>query len=230
MHKSPQGNTKGLVPVADSSASLRSFMSTVPRDDDEDDDWFQFTLPPPPEDEMILMGDLMSIFVYGFADHWICHDLAQAADPVDAALATHPVWLDHSHAFAPTVLQVVHDAQSVTQYSPLLQDAGAACCVMASAWLLGGWLQGAFLTRNTLDCSTQRALQVTAQAWLVTCAIMAYVVATTSWLNDAILQAPLEWNGFTKGDADYILDSLIVIAAWRWLASYLMGRGGRAGK
>lgn len=223
------------------------FMSDIPstrnKSGESDDLSPRFKLPPPPEDSMVMMGDLLSIFVYGFSDHLICHDLAMAqsadllASPSGSTslmsmlqqsqqIPMHPVWLDPAHPYASKVLTVLHQSQTVTHYSPLLQDAGVACCVLASAWLIGGWLQGAFLTRNTLDCSTQRALNVTAKAWMVACVIMLYVVATTSWLNDAILQTPLGWNGFTKGDADYILDSLIVIGLWRWLASNLMGSGG----
>ncbi|GKZ00266.1 hypothetical protein MPSEU_000979500 [Mayamaea pseudoterrestris] len=253
-------------------SSTRLFMSDVPSPDDNEN-WLQlplFSLPPPPEDHLILAGDLMSIFVYGFTDHFVCHDLAiataqksaevaaqsastsialaaasdgggstnaimsllsVASPPPSLAVVNHPVWLDPSHSYAPNVLHVLHESHLVSNYSPLLQPVGVACCVLASAWLVGGWLQGAFLHRNTLECSTEQALRVTAKAWIITCAIMLYLVATTSWLNDAILQtSPMEWNGFTKGDVDYILDSLIIIGFWRWIASYMMGYGGGNGK
>ena len=201
----------------------------------EDDDLTLFRLPPPPEDGLIIMGDLLSLFVYGFSDHWICHDLAAVADTSAGSLSAiggleavnAPVWLDASQSFAPSVLQIIHETQAITQYSPLLQNAGMASCVLATCWLFAGWLQGAFLYRNTLNCQTDHALNITARAWILCCLSMAYLVTTTSWIHeDYILHAPMQWNGFTKGDVDYIMDSLSVLALWRWMASSLLGSGG----
>jgi len=219
-------------------------MSDIPKPDDEEDEddrvQFNFKMPPPPEDQFVMTGDLLSLFVYAFTDHFVCQDLASFANAgvkseeiaaiasragtADSILSSGtPVWLDHSSGYRDQVLHVLLSDHTVTQYSPLLQPTGLAACVLAAAWLGCGWWNRAFSFKNTLDCRADRALVVTARTWLATCAVLLFGVAVT---NAALLGDGLH---LTKGDADYILDSLSVLCLWRFIASSMLGSGGGGG-
>jgi hypothetical protein len=65
--------------------------------------WKKPKLPSPPEDLFTLTGDVMSLFVYAFSDHFVCHDCAalalrQAAHAGSAQL--HAVAIDNGLAGA----------------------------------------------------------------------------------------------------------------------------------
>lgn len=204
------------------------FLSDVPQDPKNDDNDLFLTgkLPPPPEDFIVMTGDLMSLFVYSFSDHFVCHDLASMMPVVNDN--DWPVWLDPTSSFTDHVMHVLVMDQTIATYSPLLQPTGLAACLLASAWLLAGWWHRAFLFRNTLDCDTSHTLQVTAQAWMTTCFIMMMTVGiSTSLYQQVVLGLHSEvWHLFTKGDVDYIWDSLTVLALWRFIVSSLLGSGG----
>jgi len=218
---------------------------------DEVESKFKFDLPPPPEDRFVMAGDLLSLFVYAFFDHFVCVDLASfvnaaaANDRTAVAAATSsssadfvgdhialsaPVWLDMSTSsgYRDHVLHVLLSDQTVTQYSPLLQPTWLAGCLLASAWLLAGWWHRSFAYKNTLDCSPDRVLTVTAKTWVTSClALMVGVAASNSVLLGPHHQIGLEWwQTFKKGDVEYIWDSLTVLCMWRFMASSLLGSGG----
>ena len=205
-------------------------MSDIPKDEKEDliEQQRFWKPPPPPEDQLVLTGDLLSLFVYGFTDHFLCQDisnlLVRQAGPEELAQVAFstPVWLEPNDLMATQVLQQTQlGDQIVTHYSPVLEPTGLATCLLAGVWLWSGWLHRAFLFRNTLECRTDRALQVTARAWLTTCAIMLTIVG----LSHVLYGSPAQ--SFTKGDVNYIFDSLTVLLIWRFIISSLMGGYGK---
>jgi len=232
------------------SSSTRQFMSDVPQDTEDSskktaEEWLTafFKPPPKPEDQFVMTGDLLSLCVYGFTDHFFCQTVSRMmvaqtlSDPTHhlshAAASTleangastnimlqTPVWLDMNSPYTNQVLESNLSRQLVTQYSPLLEPMGQATCLLVACWLLAGWVHGAFLSKNTLDCSTERALMVTAQTWMSTCLLCFGIVMSS--------QAICGCDHFylvTRGDLDYILDSSTVLVMWRFLASYLLGTG-----
>jgi hypothetical protein len=191
---------------------------------------FSRGLPPAPEDHFVLVGDLLSLSVYSFSDHFVCQDLAQfflapsssASATLSSAASAHPpVWLDASHSYSDHVLDVLLRDANVVHYSPILQPIGLAATVLASCWLLSGWLNHAFAYRNTLDCSTPRTLLVTARSWVVSSLLVMAMVGLTSNTSPEHW-----WQAFTVGDIAYIWDSLTVLCVWRFMASSLLGSGG----
>jgi hypothetical protein len=212
----------------------------------------------------------MSLFVYAFSDHFVCHDCAalavrQAAHAgsaqlhaaaIDNGLASAgnlPVWLDTTgNAAAVTtvgwadwaspadaVLQQQLQDHLVVQYSPVLQDTGMAAVLLTASWLLAGYLHEAFATKHTLDCPTDHALLKTAQTWLTACTLLLGVTAATNYMMHGGVDNYMEGAGltdglglllqqlFTRGDLDYILDSLSVLVLWRFMMSSMLGSGGR---
>lgn len=232
------------------------YLSDIPKEPTEEErrrsnagkSWrLNFKLPPPPEDQVVLTGDLLSLFVYAFSDHFVADlnaylagaapgqpyhagaaDLYAAATSAagttsDGIVLKAPVWLDVTHGYRDHVLHVLLADQTVTQYSPVLQPAGLAACLLSAAWLVSGWLHRAFMFRNTLDCPADKALTVTARTWVTTCAVLLAGVAAS---NAVLLNDSEWWHTFKKGDVDYILDSLTVLAFWRFLVSSMLGSGG----
>jgi hypothetical protein len=206
--------------------------------DDREDQRRFFRLPPPPEDYFVLVGDVLALSVYSFSDHFVCQDLAQfflpsaggaggsasASSALNQVAQRAPVWLDATHSYSDHVMNVLLRDATVVHYSPLLQPMGLAATVLASSWLLSGYLNEAFAYRNTLECSTPRTLLVTARSWVVSSLIVMTLVALTS------NSSPEHWwQAFTIGDIDYIWDSLTVLCVWRYMASSLLGSGGSGG-
>lgn len=212
------------------------FLSDIPQPQQEER---RFELPPPPEDHFVLMGDLLSLATYGFSDHFFCNDMAHfmmrgldspqklyqaaASVPTSGGVLTSssewgaPVWLNTDHSFYEHVLHVTLQDRLVTTYSPVLEPVGLATCLLATCWLLAGWWHRAFLFPNTVACSTSRALTKTAQTWLTCTVLMLMTVGVSHTVDTHAV--------FTRGDVDYILDSLTVLAMWRFLASWLLGTG-----
>ena len=219
------------------------------------DDW----LPEPPEDVLTLAGDVASLFLYAFMDHFLndvflqsvlasstsAADAAKTLDPSghDIVLASTPVWLDPT-AVGPHVSDQVlfWDLQSrvMPHFTPILSDAGVAGVTLASCWILAGLFHKAFHLRNTLDCSTERAITVAGQTWLSAC-VMLILLATVShhWFGTVNVQdvstsvlmmegrimSPIEeyFSVLTKADSEYIFNSLGVLLTWRFLISFLLG-------
>ena len=204
--------------------------------------------PPPPEDTFVMIGDLLSLCVYGISDHFFCQVVARMmvrqtlADPLhhlNGAAAAQvsnggsagmggavvnslqaPVWLDLQSPYTDHILEMNLSNQLVNQYSPLLEPMGAATCLLIACWLLAGWFHQAFSYRNTLDCSTERALMVTVQTWLTTCALLFGMVL----LSQALCGCD-SFYLLKRGDLDYVVDSASVLIMWRFLAAFLLGSG-----
>lgn len=197
-------------------------MSDVPSDNDWKD-----SLPPSPEDQLIMTGDIVALFVYSFLDHSLNEQFVLATqqgntqlwDPFgELASSQIPVWFDaiHSTQSQEYILSILNLPQ--IYYSPIINTAGAASVLITSAWLLSGWLSGAFLFRNTLECKTTRALVKTFQTWAWTCVVMVAVCGASNHFFGG-----MDGMALTKADADYIFDSFTVLVTWRFLVSLMLG-------
>lgn len=151
-------------------------------------------MPEPPEDLLTLAGDVASLFLYAFTDHYLNQVVlssilststsaaaaAKALDPSGTTVAlapSLPVWLDPATAGPHVSDQVLlWDLQSrvVPQFTPLLETAGGASVALASCWIVAGLLpwNKAFHFCNTLDCSTHRAVFITGKTWLASSALL----------------------------------------------------------
>jgi hypothetical protein len=218
------------------SSSTTLFLSDVPQNNNNNNknnkknngffatESFYMELPPAPENRIVLTGDLLALCVYGFLDHFLCHDCAdlmvgqahngaqlQALLPPTTPVLTTPVWLDVQVMDVTKIWQVTVSDQVVSHYSPLLQPVGLATCLLAASWLVAGYCHKAFLYKNTLDCSTERVLEKTSLTWMTTCGIMLALMGVSQ--GGAL--------HMTKGDVDFITDSLVVILSLRYFVSLL---------
>jgi len=217
-------------------------MSSIPEEDDYHPppiksqflEPIKEALPPLPEDPTALSGDVLALFVYSYLDHTI-HDICAEAARMDigeyltavnsANAPSLPVWFDVTH-----INEFGHwlaDSSSITSYAPVIASGGLAFVVMASCWILSGYFSGAFLMKNTLDCDGKNAMLVTGKTWVVMAVLMVGLALGSDALwgqLDTIrpLSDPAR-GGLTKADADYIFDSLSVLAFWRWMFNYLLG-------
>lgn len=223
-------------------------MSSIPDDDDDFDvellprvalnvdELIKSSLPPAPEDQIALTGDILTIFVYSYIDHivnqlYVASASLGASDPmtyIDAnGGASLPVWFDPSHlqTFGSNWLSAAghHDVP----YAPGIATSGLAFVALAASWIFSGYLSGAFLHKNTLECTPSDAMMVTLRTWAAT----ALMVSLLAWGSDAVwgaldgvnaLSAPAR-GGLTRADCDFIFDSLSVLALWRLMLNYLFG-------
>lgn len=210
-------------------------MSDVPREESDKDtnnnnepnDFQQavfgfFKPPPPPEDMFVLTGDILALSVYGFADHIVSQDMTHQmvfdskTNPMELQqMATDwgpPVWLDSTHSYHQHVLQVTLSDKLVTHYSPLLQQTSVAVCLLLTSWLLSGWWHEAFAVETTRNA--ERNLYKTGQTWLTSTALLVSVVAISHLIMEPVI--------FTKGDISFLLDTLTVMAMWRFMASCIV--------
>lgn len=225
-------------------------MSSIPDDNDNNDKdnnsnnplfslehQFWSKLPPAPEDQIALSGDILALFTYTYLDHTVNELYADTAakmdiadlvtyDPSIAAANPLPVWFDatHLHTFGENWLS---RTQIEVPYAPALAASGLAFVSIASCWLICGYFTGAFLTRNTLECTASKAMVVTLQTWMGMALLMVLLALGSDALwgqLDTInaLSAPAR-GGLTNADADYIFDSLTVLAFWRFMFNWLLG-------
>jgi len=216
--------------------------------------------PEPPEDVLTFAGDIASLFLYAFMDHFVsdvylsgvfsgatsAEEIAKTLDPSGTSipLGSVPVWLDPTQLGEFATDQVlVMDLQHrvVPQFSTFfLSSAGLAAVSLATAWILAGLWHKSFHFRNTLDCSTHRAVAVTGQTWLTASAMLLMITCATHhlggnvdtaalsasmMLNEGRIMSPIEewFSVLTRADAEYICNGLGVVLTWRFLISYLMG-------
>lgn len=199
------------------------------------------SLPPAPEDPIALGGDVVALFVYSYLDHFVneiyagavaeADNVADLVGAVSEAVAeggasSLPVWFDPANlqTFGHNWLAV----QTVEMpYAPAIASGGLAFVALATSWIVCGYFSGAFLSANTLECDTSRAMVVTLRTWAGTCLLMVLLALGSDalWgrLDDInALSAPAR-GGLTKADADFIFDSLTVLAFWRFMFNWLLG-------
>eukprot|EP00978_Attheya_sp_CCMP212_P044744 scaffold320826_cov53-Attheya_sp.AAC.2 len=206
-------------------------------------EWKKKYLPPLPEDQLVLSGDVASLFLYSFLDHTM-NDLyvsmkntpdvasqtfASALDPSllgdMAPVSQLPVWFDPVHsAFGPLLTAALPVEHIV--YAPAIASAGLSAVVMTSCWLISGYVNEAFSFRNTLGCTTMHALFVTLRTWILA-TFMLVVVAVGSDTAMGILDSvgSPSIGGLTQADADYIFDSFSVLVVWRFIFNSMLGYG-----
>lgn len=206
-------------------------------------------LPPPPEDQISMVGDIASIFLYSFLDHFMTYlyddflNSPSAVNTISAPAALEyfaaatseisgtptssalPVWFDtvSSAPFGIIPLTTSLPLHHHVSYAPIISSAGMASVVLCSTWLACGYMTGAFRFSNTLG-STQRALAVTAVTWFAT----VMVVTALAYGSDVLVgnMDQLHYTvGLTKADVDFIFDSLSVLLVWRFLWSSIFGSG-----
>ncbi len=205
-------------------------MSDVPREENEKDDErnafqhivYSFKLPPPPEDLFVLTGDVLALSVYGLADHIVSQEMTHqmvfdSPNPMElqqkmAADWGPPVWLDSTHSYHQHVLQVTLSDKLVTHYSPLLEPTSVAVCLLLASWLLSGWWHQAFAIETMRNA--EQNLYKTGQTWLTSTAILVSIVAISHLIVEPVI--------FTKGDISFLLDTLTVMAMWRFMVSWII--------
>mmetsp|Transcript_1625 Transcript_1625/g.4734 ORF Transcript_1625/g.4734 Transcript_1625/m.4734 type:complete len:327 (-) Transcript_1625:31-1011(-) len=197
-------------------------------------------LPPPPEDQLAMGGDIIALFVYAFLDHFLNDLMASAlasTDPATAAAidpetATQlamttaiPVWYDISqHAGTPFNGVSVLPSLGYVPYAPAISTAGTSAVILVSTWLLTGWITGAFLYKNTLECSVSKAVATVGRTWVSATVISVGIALASDAWYDCVTNPSL--GGLTKADADFLFGSLSVLAMWRFVLSSMLGSGG----
>ena len=241
-----KNNIRRPICSAHYSSTTSLHMSSIPEDDDDLISSFynivdQFKLPPlppAPEDHIALSGDVVALFVYTYLDHTMNELYADTAAKIDVAeLITYdpntattgvqlPVWYDSTQlqTFGQNWLA---DGTPTDMYAPVIAASGLAFVSIATCWIICGYFSGAFLHQNTLECDTSKAMVVTAQTWMFTAILMVLLALGSDALwgqLDSInaLSAPAR-GGLTIADADYIFDSLTVLAFWRFMFNCLLG-------
>lgn len=209
-------------------ASLQLAGSALARSDQKKD-----LLPPPPEDQLVMSGDVFALFVYTFMDHSMNEmyidmarsghvDHARTLDPLgELANSQIPVWFDQIHStMTPDHLLTLISTANFN-YSPSLSTAGLASVVMTTCWLFSGWINQAFIFKNTLECNTARMLWITGKTWIMSCALVVAIALAGDAACDCLRTPSL--GGLTKADAYFIFDSLTVLISWRFMVSAMLG-------
>ena len=152
---------------------------------------------------------------------------AAAAAPATAGIQHPlPVWFDTTHlqTFGSNWLAITHID---TPYAPAIASSGLAFVCIATSWLLCGYISGAFLHRNTIECNPSQAMIITFQTWMGTAVLMILLALGSDKLWSALdtinALSPQARGGLTKADADYIFDSLSVLAFWRFMLNWFLG-------
>lgn len=135
-----------------------------------------------------------------------------------------PVWFDpnSSAPFGNIPLISALPIEHHITYAPALQTAGMSSVLLCSAWMMSGYFTGAFEFKNTIECSPNKAIIVTAKTWVFSSLIM----LALAWGSDSLVgyvDFLHKSVGITKADADYIFDSLSVLLMWRFVLSSFFG-------
>jgi len=200
---------------------------------------FRDILPPEPEDQLAMSGDIIALFVYAFLDHFLNEMMASAlvsgdsvtAAAIDPETATTlamstkvPVWWDVTQHTLPVGGAPVLPALGYVPYAPAISTAGASAVILVSAWLVSGYFTGAFLYKNTLQCSVSKAVATAGRTWIsATVITVGIALASDAWC-DCVANPSL--GGLTKADADFLFGSLSVLTMWRFVLGSILGSGG----
>jgi hypothetical protein len=212
--------------------------------------WVESKLPAPPEDQLTMGGDIGSIFFYTFLDHtingmyddWlnspeviVSHSASAAIESSFAASSeimnsfsgnSLPVWFDtmSSAPFGNIPLTSTLPISHHINYAPAVDTIGMASVLLASTWMLCGYFTGAFRFKNTLECSTSRAILVTTKTWVFTTILMLLIAYASDFFVGS-MDCLHKSVGLTTADYDYIVDSLSVLLMWRFTLGTVLGSG-----
>jgi len=234
------GGMRTRLPMTRTTPAFRRGTALGMSDIPEDEDGFLTKIPKlkfePPEDNFALVGDVLTLLVYTYADH-IANEAYAASIAESEALALSkdlagnmdvslPVWFDHSNLYSFGPQWLAHH-QIEIPYAPAIAASGLSFVLFSTVWILCGCLSGAFQTENTLECETSRSLVVTCRTWVFASIVMIALALGSDALWGQLdeinaLSAPAR-GGLTRADADYIFDSLSVLAFWRFLLNGLFG-------
>jgi len=229
-----------------------SLLGTEPEDNEVQKrilSWIKSKLPPPPEDRITISGDIIAIFFYSWMDHsvnsWydsmlnepqLLNSAGSAVAAIESSNAISadfsydfvtssvPVWFDalNSAPFGNVPLNTALPIEHHITYAPVIANAGLASVVFTSTWLLCGYFNEAFQYKNTIECSTHRAITVAGKSWMFTSILMIFL----AWGSDVgvgCVDCLHKTVGLTRADTTYIFDSLTVLILWRFTISVLWG-------
>lgn len=152
--------------------------------------------------------------------------LEYSSNLISGSLSTSslPVWFDpySSAPFGNIPLSSALPLEHHITYAPAIEATGMASVLLCCSWLLSGYFTGAFRFQNTVECTTDRAILVTAKTWIFSSLIMLGI----AWFSDSAVgcvNCLHKSVGITKADADYIFDSLSVLLTWRYILSSFFG-------
>lgn len=135
-----------------------------------------------------------------------------------------PVWFDSlsSAPFGSIPLISALPLEHHVIYAPILSTAGMASVVLCVSWLFSGFWTGAFRFKNTMECSTSRAILITGKTWILS-SILMLGIAYSSDIFVGNCNCLHKTVGITKADTDFIFDSLSVLLIWRYIVSSFFG-------
>lgn len=232
------------------SKSLPLSMSSIPEEDEIDTYGFhkkktppkswRDSLPPMPEDHIVLTGDIFSLFVYCNMDH-ITDDLFSEDSMLHALVTSSPnsiqvpVWSDASlHNFGSSLLREIMNQQQIAHigpsllnpenvpiphYTPIFLSPGISFVLFTTAWIISGFFNRSFSLRNTLQCDPAQAVNIVFQTWIFTAAMMFIVALVSGQMCGCDFIGSV---GMSKSDVEFILDSLTVLAVWRFTLASMM--------
>mmetsp|Transcript_18977 Transcript_18977/g.24659 ORF Transcript_18977/g.24659 Transcript_18977/m.24659 type:complete len:273 (-) Transcript_18977:233-1051(-) len=181
-------------------------------------------LPKAPEDVLTMSGDIGSLFLYCYLDHFVNHaytKFLKVSHVIDAEkFGAHSVWLDPTAL--PPILQPVHWSE-LPCYSKMMSEAGISSVLIVSSWLIAGYFTEAFCFENTISCDARRSLMVTGKTFLLACA---FIVSSTM-IGNSLCGCPSTHSlafSLTKTDADLIFDSVTVLLTWRFVTNSIFSR------
>lgn len=194
--------------------------------------------PPPPEDTLVLTGDVCSLMIYCFMDHLLDSSLSE--ESVLHSLVTSsstsiqvPSWSDASlHNFGSSLLREILNQQQIAKigtfanaehvsphYTPCLKSAGISFILLTSCWILSGYFNRSFSLQNTIAANPNDALKITLRTWIFTALMVFGVALGTSRLCGCEYLGTV---GLSKSDVEFIVDSLTVLATWRFIVATML--------
>jgi len=230
-------------------STSRLYMSSLGREPKHNEANQKIRLPPPPEDQLNLSGDVAFIFFYSFLDHMVSNmydsiikspaivsagsaltviESSSAASAeytgFESAVDSLPVWFDtlNSAPFGIVPLSAALPIEQHIAYAPAIDTAGLAAVLLTSTWLFCGYFTGAFQFKNTLQCSTRHAINITAKTCFFTSILMVSLALGSDHFVGCI-DCLHKSVGLTKADLAYIFDSLSVLLLWRFVTSTVLG-------
>lgn len=164
------------------------------------------------------------------------HDIVQLQPPVWVDLVAGNPNIPFGNPAVDHALAVSARESLLNHWGPLLGTEGGSCVALCLCWLLAGWIHRSFLFDNSTCCDSHTALFKTVETWGTAALLLASLAAGTNVLvgQVPVLQSLLVGGGvegqqqyfatalLTQSDVFFIVDSLTVLIAWRWLAHRIL--------